>query len=131
VALGGYTDLFAAGLGFDIAGAYLLAQGLLTCPKSLSARLATSQHSTSWANVRAAEDYASGMRRPGGFSAPAPAPIAVRLSPEPGHRLGHGRERQDEQRGRRDGDSGEAGAHNFSFEWCVGEASIGPSRSSR
>ena len=27
VAIGGYTDLFAAGLGFDITGAYLLAQG--------------------------------------------------------------------------------------------------------
>jgi len=56
-----YTDLFAAGLGFDITGAYLLAQGLLTRPDEYAHQFAESQNSFAWANVRAASDHADGQ----------------------------------------------------------------------
>lgn len=55
-----YTDLFAAGLGFDIAGAYLVAKGLLTPPEKFAQRLVRAGQTFAHANVRAAEDYADG-----------------------------------------------------------------------
>ena len=56
----GYSDLFPAGLGFDITGAYLLAQGLITEADEYSQRFLKSRHSFARFNVRAAEDFADG-----------------------------------------------------------------------
>jgi hypothetical protein len=56
-----YTDLFAAGLGFDITGACLLAQGLLTRADEFAHQFTQSQNSLAWANVRAATDHADGQ----------------------------------------------------------------------
>jgi hypothetical protein len=55
-----YSDLFPAGLGFDITGAYLLARGLITGPAEYSQRFLRSRHSFARFNVRAAEDFADG-----------------------------------------------------------------------
>jgi hypothetical protein len=60
VAIAGFNDVFAAGLGCDLAGAYLLAQGLLTSPTDAANRTAMSQNSFASWNVRAAEDRADG-----------------------------------------------------------------------
>jgi hypothetical protein len=54
----GYTDLFPAGLGFDISGAYLLAKGLGMRPEEYTRRFRASRHTFGRANVKAAEDFA-------------------------------------------------------------------------
>jgi hypothetical protein len=55
-----YTDLFAAGLGFDITGAYLLATGLLTRADDFAGEFVASRNTFAWVNVRAAKDHADG-----------------------------------------------------------------------
>jgi hypothetical protein len=55
------NDLFAVGLGFDFAGAFILASGLLGASKGFAYRLTQSRNTLSWANVRAAEDRADGI----------------------------------------------------------------------
>jgi len=59
MAVAGFNDLFAVGLGCDLAGAYLLAQGLLTSPDAEYRRTMSQNSFASW-NVRAAEDRADG-----------------------------------------------------------------------
>lgn len=60
MASAGYTDLFAAGLGFDITGAYLLAQGLRTPADEYARRFAAASNTFNNSTVRAAEDFADG-----------------------------------------------------------------------
>src|SRR3954469_2996107 len=60
VAVADYTDLFAAGLGFDITGAILVAQGLRTEPDAAAGRTLAAGNTFSAFNVRAAEDFADG-----------------------------------------------------------------------
>jgi hypothetical protein len=55
------SDLFAIGLGFDFAGAFLLARGLLGGPADFAHRFTQARNTLSWANVRAAEDRANGV----------------------------------------------------------------------
>jgi hypothetical protein len=55
-----YSDVFAAGLGFDIAGAVLVAKGLITPANEYAGQVAQSRNSFAWARVRAATDYADG-----------------------------------------------------------------------
>jgi hypothetical protein len=54
------TDLFAGGLGFDIAGGYLVAKGLLTGADELARRTAASRNRDAWQRVQAADDHADG-----------------------------------------------------------------------
>jgi hypothetical protein len=61
MSVAGYTDLFAAGPGFDITGAYLVAKGLLTPPDEFAQQFAKSGNTFAWANVRAANDHADGV----------------------------------------------------------------------
>jgi hypothetical protein len=56
----GIQDLFVAGAGFDIAGAYFLARGLLTSPEQASQMQIQGGNSFARFTVRAAEDYADG-----------------------------------------------------------------------
>jgi hypothetical protein len=60
MAVAGYTDLFAAGLGFDITGAVLVAKGLRTEPDAAVARMLAARNSFAAFTVRAAEDFADG-----------------------------------------------------------------------
>jgi hypothetical protein len=57
----GVLDLFVAGAGFDIAGAWMLARGLTTSPERAARRLIQSRNSFARFEVRAAEDYADGQ----------------------------------------------------------------------
>jgi len=56
----GAVDLFVAGAGFDVAGAFLLARGLSTSPHQAARRLIQGQKSFARFDVRTAEDYADG-----------------------------------------------------------------------
>jgi hypothetical protein len=58
VAVVGYTDLFAAGLGFDITGAWLVAKGLQTKPDQYAGRMTAAGNTFAAYNARAAEDFA-------------------------------------------------------------------------
>jgi hypothetical protein len=60
VAVADYTDLFAAGLGFDITGAVLVAQGLRTEPDAAAGRTLAAGNTFNAFDVRAAEDFADG-----------------------------------------------------------------------
>jgi hypothetical protein len=60
VAVADYTDLFATGLGFDITGAVLVAQGLRTEPDVAVGRTLAAGNSFAAFTVRAAEDFADG-----------------------------------------------------------------------
>lgn len=55
-----FTDLFSAGAGFEVAGAVLLAQGLMTTPRRLAGQITFSHNTSSYVNVRYAEDRADG-----------------------------------------------------------------------
>jgi hypothetical protein len=57
----GVLDLFVAGAGFDVAGAFLLARGLTTSPERAARRLVHSRNSLARFDVRSAEDYADGQ----------------------------------------------------------------------
>jgi hypothetical protein len=56
----GVLDLFVAGAGFDVAGAFLLARGLTATPERAARRLVQSRNSLARFDVRSAEDYADG-----------------------------------------------------------------------
>ncbi len=60
-ALVSLSDAFAVGVGFDFAGAFLLARGLLVPPADFAHRITQSSNTSSWVNVRAAEDRANGV----------------------------------------------------------------------
>jgi hypothetical protein len=49
-------QLFAVGIGFDLAGAFLLARGLLASPRDIAQRTGTYFGSNTWATVSAAQD---------------------------------------------------------------------------
>jgi hypothetical protein len=49
-------DLFAAGLGFDLAGALLLARGLLASPRNIARRTGSYYGYNAWATVSEAHD---------------------------------------------------------------------------
>jgi hypothetical protein len=55
-----FTDLFSAGTGFDVAGAYLLARGLLVPSAKLADRIAKTRNTLGNLNVFRAEDRANG-----------------------------------------------------------------------
>jgi hypothetical protein len=55
-----FYDYFGAGIGFDIAGSWLLARGLLIRPSTFARRLRASRNTSSWWNVSTAEGQAYG-----------------------------------------------------------------------
>jgi hypothetical protein len=57
----GVLDLFVAGAGFDIAGAWLLARGLTTSSEKAAWLMIHSRNSFARFDVRSAEDYADGQ----------------------------------------------------------------------
>jgi hypothetical protein len=57
----GVLDLFVAGAGFDIAGAWWLARGLTTSPEKAAWLMIHSRNSFARFDVRSAEDYADGQ----------------------------------------------------------------------
>ena len=57
----GVLDLFVAGAGFDIAGAWLLARGLTVSPERAARRVISGRNSFTRFDVRSAEDYADGQ----------------------------------------------------------------------
>jgi hypothetical protein len=60
-AIVGISDLFAAGTGFDFAGAILLGLGLLSRPGEFQRRIAAAQNSFAHRNVSYAENRADGL----------------------------------------------------------------------
>ena len=61
MAIVGYPDLFALGLGIDFAGAVLLSQGLLATPEQAMLRATSSPHTFARFNIRDAENRADGL----------------------------------------------------------------------
>src|SRR5207244_3292073 len=57
----GILDLFVAGAGFDIAGAWLLARGLTISPGRAAQRIVQGRNTFARFSVRSAEDYADGQ----------------------------------------------------------------------
>ncbi len=57
----GVLNLFVAGAGFDVAGAFLLARGLTASPERAARRVVQGRNSFARFDVRSAEDYADGQ----------------------------------------------------------------------
>jgi hypothetical protein len=57
----GVLDLFVAGAGFDVAGAFLLARGLTASPERAARRIVQGRNSFARFDVRSAEDCADGQ----------------------------------------------------------------------